>query len=360
MDSSLVLVVDDDEDIRRLLRARLEPEYEVAEAADAAAALEVVQQRHVDLVLLDVMMPGVDGLETCRRIKAAAQSADWLPVLMLTALTDASSRTAGLEAGADDYLSKPIDAVQLKLRVKHHLHRSQQQRIIRRQLEELERVAALRADLTALMVHDLRNPLTAVMASMELVLPLLKGDDNALLARGLDAAGNIKSSLEDILSVHLIEERAMPLQTEQLDPSQLVAAVVANVAPAAQRQGVTVAFEQRPGLTLTADPKLLSRAIENLLANAIRHTQAGVEVSVQAAPGRVVIGIADSGTGVPEDLKEGLFEKFGSPQLRQQNARRGYGLGLYMVKLVTHAHGGSIEIDDREGGGAVFRLVLPA
>jgi len=181
-----VLVVDDEPMNRAPIRASLSPTCEVAEAANGPSALALLQKRSVDLVLLDVMMPGMDGFEVCRRIKAKGGS--YLPVLLVTALGDQSDKNQGLEAGADDFLTKPVDRRELLLRTRAFLRLREQDRVIREQLEQMRSLQAQKDDLVSLLVHDLRSPLAAIVANLQLLEEDLSGRPQADVQQALKTA----------------------------------------------------------------------------------------------------------------------------------------------------------------------------
>src|SRR6266852_2706662 len=163
-----VLVVDDEPINRSLIRASLGATCEVVEAGSGPEALAILAERSVDIVLLDVMMPLMSGYEVCKRIKD--EQRECLPVLMVTALGEQEDRNRGLEAGADDFLHKPVDRRELLLRVRIFLRIRQQEALIRKQVDELRRLQSLKDDVVSLLVHDLRNPLSGILSTLEIVL----------------------------------------------------------------------------------------------------------------------------------------------------------------------------------------------
>lgn len=355
-----MLVVDDDDDVRKISVARLRATYRVAEASTGREAIDEVAKGDIDLLLLDVMMPGMSGIEACRQIKAAT-AGTFLPVLLLTALDDQANRNEGLQAGADDYVTKPIDHVELKLRVEHLLRLRAQEQVIRRQVAELERLAALRDDLTSLVVHDLRNPLVGVNGALELMKlsPSLTRDDRDMVELAMSSAARIKDLTEDLLRVRMLEDEGLKPATEPVQLATLAASALSAVTAAAHHAKVKIAISGA-AREVAVDRKLMLRVLENLLVNAIRHTRESIDVILSERPEHVVVDIADRGAGVPDALKPQLFQKYGAVQARAEGGKRsGHGIGLYLVDLVTRAHKGSIEVLDREGGGAVFRVVLP-
>ena len=353
----VVLVVDDDETIRQLVKLALGERFEVVLAPHALEALSVVATQPVDVVVCDVMMPGMTGIDAVPLLKAKAKGL--LPVLLLTALDDKNSRHQGLLAGADDYLAKPLDRQELVLRVQHFVRLRRQDQLIREQLEKLTHLQALKDDLTALLVHDLKNPLTAVRSAFQLMEANITEDDQGVFSLGTRALNRVMEGVEDLLRVQMLEERQLPLALLPLDLAELARGVEKTLRAAALDGKVQVDFVTSGDTMLDGDDKLLRRALENLLINGFRHTRGEVLISVTGDAGHVRLEVADRGQGVPDFLKGELFDRFGSITLKESGGRRGHGLGLYLVRLVVRAHGGEVEVRDREGGGAVFCLTLP-
>ncbi len=358
---SCILAVDDDPRNLALIQAYLGGQHEVLEATGGLEALATLERQAVDLVLLDVMMPGTDGFETCRRIKGTPR-AGLLPVLLLTALGDQSARNQGLESGADDFLTKPVDRRELELRVKTFLALRRQEQLIQTQLDQLRELSALKDDLAALLVHDLRSPLTGVMLQCERVAaqladPVLQGS----LVSAQDSLRRINFMLEDLLRIQLMEDHRLQLNLGETHLMVLLAEAAATLQERARQKGVGLAVDPGAELLARMDEALVRRAVENLMGNAVNYSPAGQEVRValRHEGGVALIQVRDRGGGIPETYRKGLFEKFDSVEARKGTVRRGFGLGLYMVKLVATLHGGSVTMTDREGGGSVFCLALP-
>jgi two-component system sensor histidine kinase/response regulator len=357
-----VLVVDDDPRNRGLLRAYLGHVYDVREAGDAAAGMKALEDGHIDLVLLDVMMPGTSGYECCKRMKARQGDA-FLPVLLLTALGEQEDRNTGLESGADDFLTKPVERRELLLRVGAFLRLRDQQTVIRGQIEELTELASLKDDLVSLIVHDLRNPLASIFGILHLVAediadPTLKAD----LELAQQSAVRLRDTLDDLLNVRLLEERRLPVDRQPVAVQMVVDEAVASLAGAALDRGVKINIIGGAPLLVPMDRKLVRRSIENLLVNAIKYSppDTAVDVEWSRGPEGMTLSIADRGNGIPKPLRERLFQKFASVLAHKGSGeRRGFGLGLYQVRLVADAHGGSVQAGDREGGGTTFSIVLP-
>ncbi|MBI4868548.1 MAG: hybrid sensor histidine kinase/response regulator [Candidatus Wallbacteria bacterium] len=359
-----ILVVDDDPGVRMVLRAYLENTYEVVEAEEGQQALDLMLQQSMDLVLLDVKMPGMSGYDLCRMLKGRTAE-EFLPVLLLSALDQQESRNEGLSAGADDFLSKPVDRRELLLRVAAFLKIREQAGLIRKQLADLKRVQYLKDYLFKLIVHDLRNPL----ASVEGFLKLLKDELPAgferelgnYLDRALEGTADLSEILEGVAEVYVLEEGKRALAPEEVPVKLILNEASQAMAGAAERVGaeIRVAVEGDP--VLMVDRKLARRCVENLMDNALTYSCADDAVLVLARPEErgAVIEVLDRGPGIPDELKGSLFEKFGSVEGWMTASRRGVGLGLHLVKLVVSAHNGTVSVHDREGGGSIFRLWFP-
>jgi signal transduction histidine kinase len=370
-----ILVVDDEPANRRLLRACLQGTYTVHDVDGASAALELLARTPIDLVLLDVMMPGMGGLELCREIKRTQP--EYLPVILVTGFGRQQDRNAGLQAGADDFVTKPFDRHELLLRVRtfvrlraqdQRIHRqlealSEQEQLIRRQVKALEELSAMKDDLVSLMVHDLRNPLTGIAGFLDLLAEGAADPEvRSEAMEALEASGRIRETLDDLLFVRLLETSTLTLHRELVRPESIVEDAIASVRGAARARGVEIsALAESHDLLLNADRKLVRRAVENLLGNALKYTPEGstVRAAIRRTGTEVEIEVADRGCGVPEAFKQQVFQKFASVEAARGEARRGVGLGLYLVSLVATAHGGRTSVRDRGHGGAAFGLYLP-
>ena len=355
-----ILIVDDEIPNRRVLRALLCDDYQTLEAESGPQALALLEREHVDLVLMDVTMPEMTGYEACSLIKERYRD-PFLPVLIVTSLSDQQQRNAGLQAGADDFLKKPVDPRELLFRVRAFLRLRAQDILQRVQLKKLAELQSVKDELLAMMVHDLRSPLSGVIAHLQLLIEDLpegrsRQDARAAL-RGVDATF---TSLEDTLQIRLLEEGHLPIARSPVDLALLIQEVAVTFEPIARRKGVALSTAVEGQRVASLDGKLVRRAIENLLGNAIKYTQSGKEVSlaVHHQPGTVEIAVADCGPGIPEEFKASLFEKFGSIEVKKGGPRKGFGFGLYLVRLVAEGHGGGSSVSNREGGGALFRMRL--
>ena len=363
-----VLIAEDDAVTRTMLDDMLRAEGFVTYLArDGAEALHVSAAETVDLLLLDVMMPVYDGFEVCRRLKDDARSQGrFLPVLFLTALTQREARLQGLALGADDYLTKPFHRSEVLLRVRGLLQTKFLYDEILRRYEALERLEEMQRRLTAFLVHDFKNPLTGLLANLQLLERELGGAISDK-AKGFldDARGSSKRLFEmvgTVLDIYRMEEGALPLQREPLDVHDLFRSASQDFDALAKFKDLTVSVEviEPIGLCL-ADRSLVIRMLGNLVANAVRHSPRGRRVVLQARmsdePRRLLLSVIDEGTRIAAEHRQFIFKKFG--RVEGPSAGPGHGLGLTFCRLAAEAHGGDIYLADDASSGNQFVIALP-
>lgn len=356
-----ILVVDDEPRSRDLLRAYLEgPETEVVEAVSGAQALMLGEQEHPDLVLLALQIPGLDGFETAQRLKLAAGD-DFLPVVLLAATADQESRLHGLAAGADDYLTKPVDGRELALRVHHLLDLRGKELVLRQRNTDMLEQGRFRDEMSALLIHDLKGPTAVVEMSLELLreeLPATAGDLDSALSDACAAMTRIDRIVNNMLDLIRLEANRLVIHRAPTRPADILNAVVECRASFARQHGVRLMVEADDCLQVDADADLLTRVIENVVDNSLRYVPDGgrILLRTESQPDAATILIGNDGPPVPTHLREVIFEKFG--QAGRDRSPRNLGLGLYFCRLAMQAHGGAISVLD-EPLPAVFRLDLP-
>ncbi|HEX6038000.1 response regulator [Longimicrobium sp.] len=372
-DAPLLLVVDDEPSNVDVLRDLLEAlGYRTLGAGSGDAALALARDRRPDLVLLDVMMPGMDGLEACRRLKADAATAS-IPVVFVTALSDARDRARALDAGGDDFLTKPFSRPVLVARIRSLLRLKAAQDQLADSYRRLRELEALKDDLTRMVVHDLKAPLTGILGSLEIVLDgdagPLSADQRRLLGDAQERGGDLLRMVDNLLDLSRLEESAVQLSPRDLDAARLLREVAGAWSVRAEREGARVAVEAPAGLSVRADEGMVRRVLGNLIGNALRHGGAGVSVRLSAVPAEgdgVKFTVADNGPGIAEADHEFIFRKYGRRSTDSvgdlvEGAAEGVGsgLGLTFCKLAVEAHGGRIWVQSRPGEGAAFHFVLP-
>jgi two-component system, sensor histidine kinase and response regulator len=358
-----VLVVDDEPRNVQLLQDLLEVRgYTVWTADNGEQALRLAMDRLPDVVLLDVMMPRLNGFDVCRKLKAD-QSTAMIPVLLVTSLDAREDRLAGIGAGANDFITKPIDSADLILRVRNAVTTKRLHDEVSSQYRQLQQLETARDTLTHMVVHDLRSPLTGLQAYLDLLrMAVASRDYDEVLEYARDAnatAARLKDMVSQVLDVSRLESGQMPVSAEETDLVQLVPAAVASLGPAPSSVQVVYQLPRHP-VVVGCDPDLISRVLVNLVGNAFKFTprDSEIRIGVAAHDGLARITVADGGGGVAPEHRELIFEKFGQTAIGRAAAGRSTGLGLTFCKLAVEAHGGRIGVENADGG-ACFWVELP-
>jgi signal transduction histidine kinase len=352
-DPAEILVVDDDDDGRASLAAILETGgYYVREARDGRDGLTAVELHTPSLVLLDVSMPGMDGLETLRRLRSGAQRD--VPVILLTGKRfDPDSIGEGLELGADEYLPKPVRPPELLARIRAmlRLHAT------RRELEAVKR------DQTAMLVHDLKQPLAIITLRAEFVEE--ESTDPEVIRSGLQirqACRQLEQLVNSVLELSRLEAGQMRLSRGRHSLDEVLADVVEQFRGLAERRGLALVFSSVPSPPIEVDRLKIVQVLQNLIGNALKFTPPGGRIDVQQrkAGDELVISVEDTGPGLSAADAARVFDKW--HQTRAGRSRGGSGLGLAIARAIVEAHGGRIGAGPRTDGarGARFWFVLPA
>ncbi|HVT40382.1 MAG TPA: hybrid sensor histidine kinase/response regulator [Gemmatimonadaceae bacterium] len=370
----LILVADDVDANAELLVDQLATlGFRTIVARDAPSALAGTVEHRPDLVILDASMPagelGVSdrdaGFEVCRRLKRDARTAR-IPVIFVTALGDTTDRVKAIEAGGDDFLTKPHNRMVLNARVQALLKLKGATDALEESLKRLRELQKVRDDLMKMIVHDLKTPLTSVLATLEM---MREGDFGALSdpqTRALsDAEGkaeDLLSLIEDLLEVARIEEQTIALNPEPIAPAALLAEIVYDWALRFQQEGASATTDVADDAPVfIADKVLIKRVMSNLVQNAITHSAGPVRLALAARsdPNGILFTVADDGPGIPGEYQEIIFRKF--ERVRSPNAPRvrSSGLGLTFCRLAVESHGGRIWVRSGEGEGSTFYVQLP-
>jgi signal transduction histidine kinase len=378
-----ILVVDDDPENLEMISHFLTMEgFEAATAADGQAALEAVGAESPDVILLDVLMPGLEGFEVCRRLKADPKTV-FIPVVILTALRGTQERIKGAAAGADDFLSKPFDHVELITRVKSlvrvkRLHdqiqaynRELEQRVAERTAElqrayaELKELDRLKSEFIANVSHELRTPLLHVKGTISLLadgtMGALTPEQAHSLSVAQGAADQLGRMVEDLVDFSVVYEEQQ-LDFEAISLPEVCQSALRAVARAAARKEIAVTAQLPPDLPrVRADPVALTRVLWHLLDNAVKFSPVNSSIQLAAERQRqgVWISVQDSGSGIsPEQLKR-IFQVFYQVDGSSTRKVGGMGLGLALVKRLVEAHGSTIQVHSEVGKGSTFSFELP-
>ncbi len=352
-----ILVVDDTPDNLAFINGLLKDTYRVKVANNGEKAVAIAQSTPApDLILLDIMMPGIDGYEVCQQLKANPETRD-IPVIFLTAKSEIEDERKGLELGAADYITKPISPPILLSRVKTQL-------TLKASYDNLRDLLTFREDMVNMIVHDLRNPISNILLLAELLvshpdLPPEKFQKN--LDMILKGGQRLRFLVDDLLLRAKLESSKLVLDRKDVDLCELCELAIADLNEIAVRKNLKLITNMPPAhsRSVNLDPTLFRRAIDNLLTNAIKFSPQNSEITLtidypheQGAR----VQVADLGGGVDEKLRERIFEKYEVGTLMKGVSQT--GLGLAFCKIVIEAHGGKIAVTDNTPQGAIFTLEL--
>jgi signal transduction histidine kinase len=376
MKTPTILIVDDEEVNVKLIRGILESEnYNLISALSGPEALSMLALNGPDLILLDVMMPEMDGFETCRKIKQD-KNTKIIPVLMVTALSEKEHRLKAMDCGADDFLSKPVDKTELKIRVKSLLRIKKYHDELIDKYEEIEKKNVQLQDLEEfkdgllhMMVHDLKNPLFAISGNIELLLldkENFSETQSIAAANCLTCCQDLTEMVEQLLDINKLENSKLQLNKEMTDLAPLIDDTLNQLLKRAEEKQISISSVNANGIsTIPLDSRLIRRVISNLVDNGIRHTPKGGQIEVaselEKSKNNLCVSVRDTGTGLDPAYHQKIFNKFEQVNLKSRGVSVGTaGLGLAFCKLAVEAHGGQIWVESEgESKGSTFRFTIP-
>jgi signal transduction histidine kinase len=361
----LLLVADDSEANRDVLSRRLQRQgYEVVAVASGREALEEVRAHAFDLMLLDILMPEMDGYQVLQQMKED-EALCHIPVIMISALHELDSVVRCIEMGAEDYLPQPFNPILLKARIGACLEKKRardREVLLFNQLQgsykRLQELEKLRDDLTHMIIHDLRTPLSSVMVGMQAleIVGDLNQPQREIMGIALDGGETLLAMISHLLDVEKMESSSMRLNYEMLSVADLVTAAIDQVAPLVKEKQLALEKQIAVGLPpFRGDENKLLRTLVNLLGNAIKFTSSGGSVTVAARASddeqALLFSVRDTGEGIPPAEFERIFEKFGQVESRRGGRMMSTGLGLTFCRLAVQAHGGHIAVESIPGDG---------
>ena len=353
---ALILVVDDEIHNFDVIEALLFKEkYNLKYASDGLQALQLLTEIQPELILLDVMMPALDGIEVCRRIKANPLTSH-IPVVMATALNSKEDMANCLEAGADDFISKPISGLELRARVKSMLR-------IKQQYDTLKATLQMRDDMSTMIVHDLRNPIGNIAFACELLLRSdLDEKQRKKVEQILDSGQRLSALTDDLLIMAKMESGILKLNKTSVDINDLVNQIVRDFTQLANQNNIQLSKQLlEVNQSILIDANLFRRLLENLLSNAIKFSPSSSQVTIKVdrldLPEKTMqIQVGDRGMGVKDELRQSIFNKYEiGTKFKDVNQ---IGLGLAFCKMVVDAHQGKIFVEDNQPKGALFTVQI--
>ena len=354
-----LLIVDDQKTNLKIIGDILEKfGFDIILASDGDEALVLLGRSPVDLVLLDVLMPGRDGFEVCRMIRTHPQWSD-IPVIFLSAADDKNLIVRALEVGGVDYVTKPFNKAELISRVRTHI-------ALKLARDSMKQLAEDKDELLGILAHDLKNHLGGMKMSAELLHERSKKQADPRLEQ---MAGNIRTSTHQMLAfvqeflANSAADRDISLNVEPIWLHQVTSTAVQNYTEAARRKGIMLLHEGVVDGPVAGDRKALDQVLDNLLSNAIKFSPPGKTIRVSVQPGRfggAICRVADEGPGFTEEDKLNMFNRYRRLSARPTAGEPSTGLGLSIVKKLVEDMGGQIQCDTVHGAGATFIISLPA
>lgn len=350
-----ILVVDDSPDNVFLIQTILEEEgYKITTAEDGPSAIAEIEQSAPQLVLLDVMMPGMDGFEVTRRIRSNT-TLPFIPILLITAY-DSPSVAQGLDTGADDFIRKPVEVEELLARVRSLLR-------LKHSVDERDQIARQREDFVSRLTHDLRTPLVAADRMLMLFQQGALGELSPTMQEAISTMArsnqNLLQMVNTLLEVYRFDADRKVLTFLPVDACEIATEVVKQLTPLAVDKGLSLQLEPTVDANVIMGDRLeLNRLLTNLIGNAIKFTDAGsvtIRIKADETKSNLIIEVEDTGSGISPEEQATLFERF-----RQGSHKRsGSGLGLYLSRRIAEAHQGSIKVNSELGKGSLFVVHLP-
>jgi two-component system, sensor histidine kinase and response regulator len=362
-----ILVVDDERLNQRILGAILRPEgYEIIEADSAEKALELYAVHTPDLVLMDVLLPGINGFAACRELRNRYGN-NAAPVIFITAKSDSEDVVEGLAAGGIDYLPKPIRPKEAVARIRTHL---QIRRLLAEQqllVDQLSKANAAKNRFLGMAAHDLRNPLASIRGLAEFLRDGVVGpmtpDQVDLINTIHSASQEMLLMVDELLDVAAIEAGELKISPEATDLVEIVTKSIylANIEAAKKQTKIILTPSERPPQR-RLDPNKIRQVVDNLLSNAVKYSPPGSTINVEVSfqKGSLVFAVRDQGPGIPESDRHKLFKDFGRTSVRPTAGEKSTGLGLAICRKIVEAHNGTITAENQPERGCIFRVSLPS
>lgn len=353
-----ILIVDDDPNSRVLLKTILtKTGFSVVVAEGGREALKIIEAPEAPrMIICDWMMPGIDGLEVLKHVREKEESS-YTYFILLTAKVQSEDLVKGINAGADDYLTKPFNKSELLARINSGL------RILKLNQNLVAKSETIK-DFAYALTHDLKTPLLALNMTMQQAFDGNYGDMpqkyKTILTKSIDNIRLLLEMCESLLSMAMYDQGNLKLDKELLDLKKLLIECCDSLEPLMKAKNITLVSDLAEKSTkIKGDRKELSRLVFNLISNAVKYTPQGgtLKAAYKETEELAEISVCDNGPGIPEDELSTLFERFH----KNKHGRRtiGTGLGLYLCKLITDLHNGKIEYNRSSLGGSQFTVSIP-
>ena len=371
-ENSLLLIVDDTPANLRLLSHVLSKEgYKFVEATDGKEALEMAEKHKPDLILLDIMMPGMSGFDVIKKLKKNELLED-IPIIFLSSLTETDDKVEGFRSGGVDYITKPFQKEETLARIKAHLQirflqkqLNERINILREREVELSRLNQKKDDLVRTVSHDIKNPLTGIIGLVKLMRDSDKisaEEQKQMLSVIEDSGNNLLNLVRDVLDREAKKTESEELDYSEAKISELLTRVVSMHKAKALVKDISLEYSISPSsLSILIDQSKIEIAINNLVANALKFTPSGGNIYVEVKKEKEFIKfeVRDTGIGIPEKMQDDLFRDSKKSSRLGTSGEVGTGLGLDIVQLYVELHKGKIWVESTLNKGTSFFIEIP-
>lgn len=358
-----IMVVDDEENILSAINKSLKKVgHKVELCGNGREALDAVAAEPPDVILLDLVMERISGLEVCRQIKNNSATA-FIPVLMISGYSHREERLQAIDAGADDFLAKPLDLEEVNLRVRTTLQKKKLHDQLQEAFQQVKELEKTKENLINMLVHDLRSPLTGLMGYIELLKrspELEEKDRRENLETAFSLAEIIMQMLQSLLDIGRLERNQMPLEPEKQDVTSIIKETLEMLKPESRRHKIIFTPDNQPATAL-CDKAVTRRICANLLMNALQISpeNSTVEIGIEEKEKSYLISVKDQGPGLADEDIPRVFEIFNFGKNPKQSSKFSTGIGLTFCKLAAEAQGGEIGVESRQQEGSTFWFTLP-
>lgn len=360
-----ILIVDDDPTNLEILAEYLQKaDFDTLVAQTGEQAIRKSACTRPDLILMDVMMPDMDGFETCRQLKNNAAAKD-IPVIFITALSDMKAKMTGFAVGGVDYITKPFQHEEVVARVNTHLTLQRQQQQLRQQAEQLRVLNAEKDRFLSMIAHDLRSPFSTLRLLIGVAAENIEGSGQGELENLLNllkkSSENVYTLLENLLTWSQIQQGVIKYRPQPIYLQKLIGQNMTLLKPHADQKQITISNAVSAEALAYGDYNMIDAVVRNLLSNAIKFTYPGgrITFSAQRDEPWITVAVTDTGIGIEAENIPKLF-RAGSMYKRKGTAReQGTGLGLILCKEFIEKHNGQIWIESEAGKGSTFEFTLP-
>ncbi|MGM9823654.1 MAG: response regulator [Muribaculaceae bacterium] len=361
-----ILIVDDNQTNIILLQAILKrAKYNTVSATNGADALRIMQDMHPDLVLLDIMMPEMDGYEVARR-KDEIEDIQSIPFLFVTALSDTNSMVKGFKAGCSDFITKPFNTEEILIRIHHQIINVENRRIINSKNEELKSLIRNRDKLYAVVAHDLRSPLGTIKSVLDILDENLNSEIIGfelydLLHATTESADELFGLLENLLFWTRTQMGKLIFQPKEIKITDAVTDAIKATSSMSNIHRIDISYSDNTGnATVLADKNMITTVIRNILANAIKFSDedSSIEIETKIVDNQLSCSITDHGCGMDDEVKQALQQQI-SITTTGKHQEEGTGLGLTLCREFIRAHNGNLSFESEMNVGTTFTFTIP-